>query len=505
MVLTPMVLVAGDTDALGPALSAAGMAWRPCRVDSLEGRSPDWSLLAVVPPVADGEAGIRLLASSHTADASAWRLLATADTGATHLMRAVNRGRVDAILPWPCPMANLVEQIQRGVHETIQRRINAAECGDPRLREAEERAERFRQQVLELERRSLLPHLLRGLTHELNNPLGVILGHAERMERSADADSDGKRRAGILLAETRRCIALVDRLRGLAQSSTESQVLTELPAAFRLAQDLLRERHLPALTVRFRQRPPPVQAAPRALARALEQILDNARLAGAGEVLVEAGVALGRVQLHIDNEGETPSDEVLRSAVQPFFSTRAADGHQGLGLTLALGLLRDMGGSLILTHRPQGSGCRCTLTLPAPSERATDTFTRQGSDGPPSPIVLIDDEPLITELVGDLLSGSRHPLVACASLAEAESLLRSGPVAAVLCDCQLPDGDGTAFLREKIAAIPALQGHVALITGDPHAPQVRQAAAELSCPVIAKPFRMSDIQRVLADILSGRR
>ena len=72
-------------------------------------------------------------------------------------------------------------------------------------------------------------------------------------------------------------------------------------------------------------------------------------------------------------------------------------------------------------------------------------------------ILIVDDEPALQQLVGEILSGAGYETDSALCCAEALERLRAAPPDAVLLDVMLPDGDGFSLLG-KMQAVRDLPG-----------------------------------------------
>ncbi|HEU0201623.1 MAG TPA: ATP-binding protein [Burkholderiaceae bacterium] len=110
----------------------------------------------------------------------------------------------------------------------------------------------------------------------------------------------------------------------------------------------------------------PLQCAPRALERAIQNLIDNAVKYGDG-----AHIALDEnaehVEIRIEDNGPGLPDELLEKAFDPFFraeqSRSRETGGTGLGLSIARNLVRAHGGEIDLANRSAG-GLTARIRLP---------------------------------------------------------------------------------------------------------------------------------------------
>jgi PAS domain S-box-containing protein len=121
----------------------------------------------------------------------------------------------------------------------------------------------------------------------------------------------------------------------------------------------------------------PVFADPELLSRALREVLENAldAMAERGRLTVRAANLRldedpGRlppgsyVEVSVKDEGPGIEPARLELIFDPLYSTKASDRAQGLGLSLAYGMLRSQGGDIRVQSRP-GAGTTVRLLLPA--------------------------------------------------------------------------------------------------------------------------------------------
>lgn len=101
------------------------------------------------------------------------------------------------------------------------------------------------------------------------------------------------------------------------------------------------------------------------LAGALGNILDNAldAMPGGGNLRVTAGMDAQAVAVEIEDTGRGIAPENLPRVFEPFFSTKDVGQGSGLGLSVAYGTVRALGGDIVITSQP-GQGTRVVVTLP---------------------------------------------------------------------------------------------------------------------------------------------
>jgi signal transduction histidine kinase len=210
-----------------------------------------------------------------------------------------------------------------------------------------------------------------GLAHELNNPVGSARSNLRSLAGYVDdlgekwpdpaarpEELDEVRAiAKEVEADVTRMSELVARLREL-----EIGVKREGFDLVSGCLEALRERWKLELTA-----PPELrlESDPRAIARVLEKLLDNARYAagpnGAVRVIVEP--LKDQVSIAVEDDGPGIPEKIRGLIFDPFFTTRPPGAGLGLGLFLAHRMTQALGGSIAAEDAP-GRGARLLLRIP---------------------------------------------------------------------------------------------------------------------------------------------
>lgn len=212
---------------------------------------------------------------------------------------------------------------------------------------------------------------LKGLAHELRNPLAGLKGAAQLLARRVE-DADSKELLGLIDSEVARLAALLDQLLVPAPPRPHAplNIHAVLERVLRLAESdagwavrLLRD-YDPSL--------PEFNGDADRLTQALWNLVRNAIEAGAGNVSLrtraEHGLRIGEashpiaLRLEIIDDGRGVPDELAERVFLPLVSGRAEGS--GLGLALAQQVAREHRGSLAYRSRPGHTVF--TLLLPMP-------------------------------------------------------------------------------------------------------------------------------------------
>lgn len=237
-------------------------------------------------------------------------------------------------------------------------------------------------QVLHAEKLHAVGNLAAGVAHELNTPLGTILGYAQMLLEDPRATHAGKELQAIE-DQSRRCRRIVQSLLDFARKSGGGREKVQPGALLAKAAELTRHTlEMRGIALEFDAKAAAGQPEVAVSAQEIEQVLINLitnaadaieglgeterKLRGGGCVRLESSTAsAGGVQLSVEDNGPGVPEHIRSEIFEPFFTTKAAGKGTGLGLSIARRVLEDHGGTLELVARADGlPGARFELVLP---------------------------------------------------------------------------------------------------------------------------------------------
>lgn len=230
---------------------------------------------------------------------------------------------------------------------------------DGALRTSEERQRRF----------------LLSVSHELRTPLTAVRGYAEGLADGTIPPEDAREVGATLVSEAQRLEGYVADLLALARMQADDFRIApedvDAAALVSATADAWADRARSArITVSAEAAPLVVRADPARLRQVLDGLLDNAlRVTPPGGSIVVVSRRGGVVEVRDSGPGLAPED--LPVAFDPgvlherYRGRRATGGH-GLGLAIAAGLVRRMGGTIRAGQALEG-GAAFTIALPESS------------------------------------------------------------------------------------------------------------------------------------------
>jgi signal transduction histidine kinase len=243
--------------------------------------------------------------------------------------------------------------------------------------------------------------LVAGLSHELNNPLGIIVGYVQGLLRRMNEQAAGHESLVAIERQALRCTHLVRSLLDFSRSKPATREETALGPLIQRVLDLAagqaRRRHV-ELGWTARAPIPVVTLCAQEIESALLNLVGNAIDAtpagGSATVAVAPATFDGRVgvEINVIDTGVGIPRAVLPRIFDPFFTTKPVGQGTGIGLSLTRQVIEGHGGR-IEVRTAEGVGTTMRLWLP--------------SRGPEEPIV--DREPRSTAGTGATRGTGAHP------------------------------------------------------------------------------------------------
>lgn len=286
---------------------------------------------------------------------------------------ALRDGRFDA----PLPASQLIEVsavAERFEHmrRALATRLEELRLANSELKHHSERLTALQSDLMQRERLAAAGRLVAQLAHEIRNPVASLRNCLELVRRRVTHDPEALEFTDLAINELLRMHELAEQMLDVSRPRGSSPATCRaVPVAHdvaRLVTAGVAESELQIHVIGSRDIEAPI--ASDALKQILLNMIQNAREARGAEtedagVIVDITIeeANGRVRIFVDDNGPGIASEVAQRIFDPFFSTKADLHGVGLGLFVAEGLVRGIGGRLSVDRSPRG-GARLVMDLP---------------------------------------------------------------------------------------------------------------------------------------------
>jgi DNA-binding NtrC family response regulator len=123
----------------------------------------------------------------------------------------------------------------------------------------------------------------------------------------------------------------------------------------------------------------------------------------------------------------------------------------------------------------------------------------------PATVLIVDDEAGLRRVLERFLERHGYRVLSAGTAEAAYEMLASEEAHALLLDIHLPTMSGLALYLAIIHRWPALEGHIAIMTGDAEAEEVRTWLDHHRCTVIRKPFNLRQVSDWVSSALQQDR
>ncbi len=211
----------------------------------------------------------------------------------------------------------------------------------------------LQRQLVNAEKLASLGTLAAGVAHEINNPLGVILGFCELLLRKADPGSQLHEDLTTIERQGLLCKETVENLLSFARTEKQRGEQADLNACIEEIVKIVRhllEKNGITLVLQLADPLPPVKADGRQLQQVFLNLTTNAMaaMAGGGTLTIRGTHDRSgrRVVVQFADTGSGIAPEHLDRIFEPFFTTKPEGQGTGLGLFVSYGIITGYGGTI---------------------------------------------------------------------------------------------------------------------------------------------------------------
>lgn len=285
-------------------------------------------------------------------------------------------------------IGRLAETFNRMTHTLRQSREEIEQYNrtlEEKIIERTHQLENAQAQLIQSEKMSAIGQLAAGVAHELNNPLGGILGYAqftlEKLRKNTPEKTTPKeidsyvRYVSDIELQARRCKTIVQNLLRFSRTSRtvefeEVNVNQTLEQTLSFVEHQLRISQI-ELKVEMAEQLPLIQGNGGQLQQVFTNLIINAMHASKPGSTITISTrycpALGQfggtVEIAVADHGHGIATENLKKIFEPFFTTKEIGKGTGLGLSVSYGIVKEHGGEITVESEVD-QGTTFTIIMP---------------------------------------------------------------------------------------------------------------------------------------------
>lgn len=363
--------------------------------------------------------------------------------------------------------------------------------------------------IIRQERFGALGVMASGIAHEFNNSLTAILGFGELLlDRPGHVEY-----LRPMLTAAHDARQTVYRLREFyrGENATDAQVAVQLNKIVEHSVLLTRPRWSnQALASGIKisvdtalGEVPLLRGNPAELREMLINLIFNAvdAMPHGGTITVRTRAQAEAITLEVIDTGIGMDAQTAARCMEPFFTTKGEKGT-GLGLAVVYGTVQRNRGGIEVQSAP-GEGTTFTLRFPVfAGANLPDLETPPLALEQPLRILMVDDQPVICELLARLLTTDGHSVDAVGGGGAALAQCRAHQYDVVITDQAMPGMSGEQLahvIKELMPEMPVI-----LLTGFddlPEGPVHDFAGVDLT---LNKPVTLTDLRRGILKVMTAR-
>ncbi|WP_320170245.1 ATP-binding protein [Maridesulfovibrio sp.] len=253
----------------------------------------------------------------------------------------------------------------------------------------------YQAQLIQSQKMESVGKLAGGVAHEINTPLGIILGYAQLLQDDFSPDDQVYKDLGIIEKQTRVCRKIVADLLGFSRQS-ESEKITmcfnnSIMEVVQLVSHTFKLEQID-ISTSLDDRFPIIHGDPEKLKQVWLNLLSNAMEAIRDRGGIHISTRLDTVAMTITaifaDTGHGVAAKDINAIFDPFFSTKPVGKGTGLGLSVSFGIIKDHGGTIeVISPLPvsvlkefdlpedSGPGTMFTVVLPLDENSSDETIS----------------------------------------------------------------------------------------------------------------------------------
>lgn len=325
-------------------------------LDLVQEEHPDIVLLDITMP---GPDGLAILRSLKECSPMTQVILLTADSTVSTAVTGMKLGACDYLIK----PANF-DKVLEAIHEAEKKRLNTLS----------------RNRMAETAKLAALGELGKGVAHEINNPVHIMVNEAgwiedllDEVSMSPDTDKQIRKSLQLIRQQAKRCKVITSKLLTLRPAKDHDSDLAALDTIWDKVVQQRTERIAKTQVIlhtswadEFQQPFWPQTSWMQILGNLLDNALDAMESEG-GRIHITGQMRTNDAVLSIADTGRGIEEHLLTRIFEPFFSTKDVGQGIGLGLAICHGFVESMGGN-ITVRSTLGQGSVFTIKVPLPMD-----------------------------------------------------------------------------------------------------------------------------------------
>lgn len=233
------------------------------------------------------------------------------------------------------------------------------------------------EQLAHAQKMESVGRLAAGVAHEINTPLGIILGYAQLLLEDIEKKGQIHDDVATIVKQTRICSKIVADLLNFSRS--HGSIISEFNINEAVEEVVTVVEHTFALNhvvveLKYQTKPLMMKGDKEKIKQVFINLLNNAFDAvkehGSIHVTTGTGKKEGEILISVSDTGCGIAKENISKVFDPFYTTKGPDQGTGLGLSVTFGIIKEHNGAIKvfspgLSEKREHRGTEFIITLPS--------------------------------------------------------------------------------------------------------------------------------------------
>ncbi|MGI9533851.1 MAG: PAS domain S-box protein [Thermodesulfobacteriota bacterium] len=228
-------------------------------------------------------------------------------------------------------------------------------------------------QLIQSAKLAAVGELISGVTHEVNNPLAVVMGYAEMMISESNMDEETLKSVKVIYNESERARKVIQNMLSFARQHAPEKEPVIINDVINTTLDLAEfdlKKHGIKIIKEFDEKIPAILGESNQLEQVFLNLFINAQHAISennkkGTITIKTisqkdinndQNGHGYVNVIVSDDGPGIPQKIINNIFDPFFTTKPEGKGTGLGLSVSLGIIKDHNGIIeVISKKEKGT------------------------------------------------------------------------------------------------------------------------------------------------------
>lgn len=304
-----------------------------------------------------------------------------------------------------------------------------------------------------------------GIAHDFNNILTVIMGSSQLAKMRIDPATPLYKDLEMIYNSSEKAANLTKQLLAFSRKQVLQPKIVDINGFVKDYLHMLKRMVEEVIEIEYKPEAKykNIKVDPGQLQQVIMNLAGNARdaMPNGGKLTIKTGNAKlikngfvpgNYVMLTISDTGHGMDNKTKERIFEPFFTTKDPDKGTGLGLATTYGIVKQSGGDIRVESKiNKGTTFKIYFPLAEEQEETNHIETEEKpieNDHPDATIMVVEDEPVVKELLCKTLEMAGYTVIDAANVDDAIEKARNETIDCIITDIVMPKMSGPEMIKE---------------------------------------------------------